>query len=150
MPEIGELIAASNIADEKEKCPFCPDKNLKDCKAKKQNPVMKVVSKPNQLACAPLTQKGNYSYTTAKHHLISAKQCYAKLKRLVRMGSMAKYDINDPPNGIALPTVANNLRYTVGASLRRSTANCRMRRSALWLSASWVRKRRNGMSVITR
>ena len=30
------------------------------------------------------------------------------------MGAVAKYDINDPPNGIALPTVANNLRYSVG------------------------------------
>ena len=116
MTEIAEMVAAANIADEKDKCPFCPDKNLKDCKAKKQEPVAKVVSKPDQLGCSPLSPKGDFSYTSAKHHLISAKQCYAKLKRLVRMGSMAKYDVNDPPNGIPLSTVANNLRYTVGTT----------------------------------
>lgn len=119
MTDIGELIAISNIADDKVKCPFCPDKNLDDCKAKKSEPVTKVKSKPAQLKCTPLTPKGKYSYTTAKHHLISAKQCYAKLKRCVRMGSMAEYDINDPPNGIALPTVANNLRYSVGSAVNK-------------------------------
>jgi hypothetical protein len=117
--EILETVAISNINDKKEKCPFCPNKSLSDCKAKKQEPIKEVVSKPNQLACTPLIPKGDVSYTTAKHHLISAKQCYAKLKRLVRMGSMAKYDINDPPNGIALPTVSNNLRYTVGEGAPR-------------------------------
>ena len=121
MTEIGELIAAENIADDKEKCPFCPNKSLDACKAKKQDPNDKVVSKPNQLACASLSPKPDcpHSYTTAKHHLISAKQCYARLKRCVRMGSMAGYDINDPPNGIPLPTVANNLRYTVGGAHKK-------------------------------
>lgn len=118
MTEIGELVAQSNIKDDKLMCPFCPNKALDDCKAKKQQPNSKVVSKPKQLACTPLVQKGVHSYTTARHHLISAKQCYAKLQRLVRMGSIAKYDINDPPNGIALPTAAHNLRYTVGASIK--------------------------------
>lgn len=117
MTQIGELIAISNIADDKVKCPFCPDKTLDDCKSKEDEKLdLKVVSKPNQLNCPRLSPKGNFDYTTAKHHLISAKQCYAKLKRLVRMGALAKYDINDPPNGIALPTVANNLRYTVGTA----------------------------------
>lgn len=117
--ELNEKIAALNIADKKEKCPFCPNKNLDQCKTKKEEKLdTKVVSKPNQLACSPLVSKGEYQYTTAKHHLISAKQCYAKLKRLVRMGALVKYDINDPPNGIPLPTVANNLRYTVGSSVK--------------------------------
>lgn len=119
MTEIGELVAISNAADQKTKCPFCPNKNIDECKSKKDKIDTKVISKPNQLACTPLVPKGDVSYTTAKHHLISAKQCYAKLKRLVRMGSLAKYDINDPPNGIPLPTVANNLRYTVGTSAPR-------------------------------
>ncbi|MCF6256343.1 MAG: AHH domain-containing protein [Gammaproteobacteria bacterium] len=119
MTDIGELVAVSNIADDKEKCPFCPGKNLDDCKAKKSEPVNKVVSKPSQLNCTRLKPKGDFSYTTAKHHLISAKQCYAKLRRCVRMGSMAGYDINDPPNGIALPTVANNLRYTIGGAVKK-------------------------------
>ena len=30
------------------------------------------------------------------------------------MGSLAKYDINAPANGIPLPTIANDLRFTVG------------------------------------
>lgn len=118
--ELNEKIAALNVADKKEKCPFCPNKNLDQCKTKKEDKLdTKVVSKPNQLACGSLVSKGEYQYTTAKHHLISAKQCYAKLKRLVRMGALVKYDINDPPNGIALPTVANNLRYTVGSSVKQ-------------------------------
>ena len=119
MTQVGEAIAISNIADEDSKCPFCPNKKLSDCKAKKQEPDIKVVSKPAQLACTPLVSKGEHSYTTANHHLISAKQCYAKLKRLVRMGSIAKYDINAPVNGIPLPTVANNLRFTVGDSVKK-------------------------------
>lgn len=119
MSQIGEAIAQSNIADDKTKCPFCQDKNLDDCKAKKNDPVTKVVSKPSQLGCTPLTPKGDFAYTTAKHHLISAKQCYARLRRCVRMGSMAGYDINSPPNGIALPTVANNLRFTVGSAYKK-------------------------------
>jgi hypothetical protein len=119
MTEIGELIATANKSDKKDKCPFCPDKDLDDCKQKKQKPTTKVVSKPNQLACGTLAQKGTHTYTTAKHHLISAKQCYAKIRRLVRMGSMVGYDINDPPNGIALPTVANNLRFTAGKSKQK-------------------------------
>ncbi|TQV76398.1 hypothetical protein FLL45_00065 [Aliikangiella marina] len=120
MTQIGELIAISNIADDKVKCPFCPDKNLDDCKSKEDEKLdLKVKSKPSQLNVTRLSPKGDFDYTTAQHHLISAKQCYAKLKRLVRMGAIAKYDINDPPNGIALPTVANNLRYTVGNSTKK-------------------------------
>lgn len=114
MTEVIEAVAISNVQDDKVKCPFCPNKKLDECKPKKQDPDMKVVSKPSQLACTPLIPKGEYLYTTAKHHLISAKQCYAKLDRVVRMGSMAKYDINAPKNGIPLPTINNDLRYTVG------------------------------------
>lgn len=113
-------VAAANKQDDKFMCPFCTDKKLSDCPAKGEKKVTtKVVSKPKQLACADLNPKGEFDYTTAKHHLISAKQCYAKLRRLVRMGSLAGYDINDPPNGIPLPTVANNLRYSVNASRRK-------------------------------
>jgi hypothetical protein len=117
--EVLELaVAAANAADDDDKCPFCTDKALGACPAKKQEPVKEVVSKPDQLACGRLSPQAScpHSYTTAQHHLISAKQCYAKIKPCVRMGSMAGYDINDPPNGIALPTVANNLLYTVGDS----------------------------------
>ena len=106
---------ALNAADEAsdDKCPFCY-KAPHEFPAKKKSPNTHVVSKPSQLGCADLPVAGPWNHTTAKHHLISAMQCFAKVRRLVRMASMVAYDINDPPNGIALPTVANNITYTVG------------------------------------
>ena len=111
--EVGEL-AEMNKADVKndDNCPFCYKKPHPY--ESKQKPKTTVVSKPKQLGCTSLPVIGGTPYTTAKHHLISAKQCYAKVRRLVRMASSIGYDINDPPNGISLPTVANNIRYTVG------------------------------------
>lgn len=118
--EIGEMVSVSNTKDSPTKCPFCPNKNLDQCKSEEKPNDEEVVSKPSQLKCAKLTASSEYSYTTAAHHLISAKQCYAKLKRLVRMGKMAGYDINAPKNGISLPTISNDLRYTVGNSTKAS------------------------------
>jgi hypothetical protein len=54
---------------------------------------------------------GDLPYTTAQHHLISAMQCYARIRRLVRMGNMVGYDINNPTNGIGLPTTHWTLKY---------------------------------------
>lgn len=68
MTDIGELVAISNINDEKAKCPFCPSKNLDDCKAKKQEPDAEVVSKPDQLGCASITPKVECGFSIAKHH----------------------------------------------------------------------------------
>lgn len=114
MTQIGELAMAGAVDEASDdKCPFCY-KARHDFPSRKAKPTAKVVSKPNQLACAKLAVKGAWNHTTAKHHLISAIQCYAKVRRLVRMASVVKYDINDPPNGVGLPTVANNIRYTVG------------------------------------
>ena len=46
MTVIGEMIKVSNIADEKIKCPFCPNKNLEDCKSKDDDKLdLKVTSK---------------------------------------------------------------------------------------------------------
>jgi len=116
--EILEL-AEMNKADAKndDNCPFCYKKPHPY--VSKQKTETTVVSKPKQLACTPLTVVGGTPYTTARHHLISAKQCYARVKRLVRMASSIGYDINDPPNGISLPTVANNIRYTVGTTVEQ-------------------------------
>jgi hypothetical protein len=113
-----KMIGPSNKADDKENCPFCTDKSLDDCPLeKKPDPDEKVISNPGALGCDKLDSGGcAFDYTTANHHLISAKQCYAKLKRCVRMGQMAGYDINAKPNGIGLPTVANNLTYKVGGA----------------------------------
>ena len=114
MTQLGELVMVG-LADEvnDDKCPFCY-KARHAFPTLQAEPTAKVVSKPGQLACAMLPVGAVWSHTTAKHHLISAMQCYARVRRLVRMASMVKYDINDPPNGLALPTVANNIRYTVG------------------------------------
>jgi len=113
MTQIGEL-ASVNATDEKndDNCPFCYKKWHKFA-TKQANATAKVTSKPKQLDCDVLAVKGNWKHTTARHHLISAIQCYAQVRRLVRMAAMVKYDINDPPNGIGLPTVANNITYTV-------------------------------------
>lgn len=114
MTQIGELAMVGALDEASDdKCPFCYKKRH-DFASRKKKATAKVTSKPNQLACAKLAVKGSWSHTTAKHHLISAIQCYAKVRRLVRMASMVNYDINDPPNGIGLPTVANNIVYTVG------------------------------------
>ncbi len=114
------MVAVSNAKDSPIKCPFCPNKNIDQCKSEEKPNDEEVVSKPAQLNCTKLTAESEFSYTTAAHHLISAKQCYAKLKRLVRMGKMAGYDINAPRNGIPLPTISNDLRYTVGKSKKAS------------------------------
>jgi hypothetical protein len=114
-------MALSNDSDDKEMCPFCTDKSLDDCPMKgRPDETKKVVSDPSALNPGPLsvphTPDSTYEYTMARHHLISAKQCYAKLKRCVRMGQMAGYDINSKPNGIGLPTISNDLRFKVGTS----------------------------------
>lgn len=120
MTQIGEL-ALVNTVDETndDKCPFCYKARHKFPSAKKKAS-SKVTSKPGQLKCPTLVPAGPWPHTTAKHHLISAIQCYAKVRRLVRMATMVGYDINDPPNGIALPTVANNIRYSLrgGAKMK--------------------------------
>lgn len=115
MTEIGEVVAVS-LADKDnydDKCPFCYEAPH-DFQTKKAKPNPVVESIPEQLGCADLPVTGTWIHTTAKHHLISAKQCYAKLRRLVRMASMVEYDINHKNNGIALPTIAKNIKFTVG------------------------------------
>jgi hypothetical protein len=104
--EIGELVAMASAADDPAKCPFC-GKKLHDFPKRKKKPDAKVKSKPKQLACEDVKGGGAGKWTTAKHHLICAKQCYALLKPLVRMASMVGYDVNDKPNGLGLPTFKN-------------------------------------------
>ena len=125
MTEIGELVAALNVLDETsdDKCPFCYKKaHPFKFKANEPNPVVKSV--PKQLGCSVNRRKtGNYPYTTARHHLISALQCFGQLRRLVRMATLVGYDINDPPNGIGLPTTHHSLKYTHGEMAREKYGN---------------------------
>lgn len=107
MPEFGELsnLNQTDKAND-DKCPFCY-KALHEFDDKEAEPDEKVTSKPRSLNCSAVPHAAPGSHTTAQHHLISAKQCYEKVRRLVRMGSMVGYDINAPRNGIGLPTIWN-------------------------------------------
>jgi len=112
MTELGELLsmALSLDAETEKKCPFCgnPPHGFGTDKKKKQSDVVKSI--PKNLGCDSIeggTGKPPLRYTTAAHHLICAKQCYAMVKVLVRMGSLVGYDINSKPNGMPLPTVRN-------------------------------------------
>jgi len=125
MTEVAELVAVaipSMDQDDELKCPFCRKKPIGHDEEKPKEVDDEVVSKPSQLACEnssswggsglPVRRKtGDLPYTIALHHLISAMQCYAQVKPLVRMGKLTGYDINDPPNGIGLPTTHHTLKY---------------------------------------
>ena len=102
-----EAVAVANIADEKadDKCPFCQKKPEGHATDKPKEVNDKVTSVPSSLNVDIGGRKtGDLPYTSAAHHLISAMQCYARIRRLVRMGNMVGYDINAPKNGIGLPT----------------------------------------------
>lgn len=125
MTEVAELISVSLPPaddDEELKCPFCKEKPIGHAKDDPEEADDTVESKPDALGCEnssswggsglPVRRKtGDLPYTIAKHHLISAMQCYAPIKRLVRMGNLAGYDINNPNNGIGLPSTHWTLKY---------------------------------------
>lgn len=122
MTELMELVDLANIDDKTKdlKCPFCQSKPLGHEEGDTKKVSDKVKSVPKDLKCdnasswnkGPIRRKNdNVPYTIAQHHLISAIQCYAKIRRLVRMGNLAEYDINCPENGIGLPTTHYSLKY---------------------------------------
>jgi hypothetical protein len=116
-------MVALNAADEAkdEMCPFCHEEPIghHDEEAEKEVDD-KVVSKPSGLKCNVVRRKdGDLPHTTAAHHAISAMQCYARIRRLVRMGNLAKYDINAPVNGIGLPTTHWRLKYPEGSEKKK-------------------------------
>lgn len=123
MTEVGELVAPGNAADLENKCPFCTKEDVghKNAEDEKNNDTS-VTSKPDGLKCKgdhPGRSDGDLPYTVAQHHLISAMQCYAHVKRLVRMGNMCGYDINAPKNGIGLPTTHWTLTYPEGGTQKK-------------------------------
>ncbi len=121
--ELMEQVNVANIEDiaKDEKCPFCHEKPIGHATDKPKEVNDKVVSIPDNLGCDNTSswhqgketkrEGGDLPYTLAKHHLISAMQCYAKIRRLVRMGNMVGYDINNKNNGIGLPTTHWSLKY---------------------------------------
>ena len=110
--ELAALLADAEKDNKQDKCPICgKDKHAKN-EAKDPNEVPKVVSKPSNLKVKKIKRSdGPLPYTTAAHHLISAKQCYAQITRLVRIGNICEYDINSEANGIGLPTTHYRLLY---------------------------------------
>jgi A nuclease family of the HNH/ENDO VII superfamily with conserved AHH len=115
--ELAEAVGVANAADvaADDKCPFCHKKPKNHATKKPEEVNDKVTSVPKDLGVEVKKRaEGHHPYTTAAHHLISAMQCYAQLRRLVRMGNMAKYDINNPKNGIGLPTTHWTLKYEEG------------------------------------
>lgn len=121
--ELMEQVNAANVEDiaKDEMCPFCQEKPIGHATDKPKEVNDKVTSIPGDLGCDNTSswhegqktkrEGGDLPYTLAKHHLISAMQCYAKIRRLVRMGNMVGYDINNKNNGIGLPTTHWSLTY---------------------------------------
>jgi hypothetical protein len=118
-----EGLERANVIDFFEKdemCPFCYKKPIGHATDKPEEVDDEVTSKPKSLGCdtsswrgnkAPKRESGKLPYTLAQHHLISAMQCYGRIRRLVRMGNMVGYDINNENNGIGLPTTYKDLKY---------------------------------------
>lgn len=123
MTELLELadLALINSQTDETLCPFCQKEPIGHKKGDKKSLSDKVKSIPKELGCDVSSWKdknspkkrteGDLPYTMARHHLISAIQCYAKIKRLVRMGDLANYNINHPKNGIGLPTTVWDMKY---------------------------------------
>jgi len=110
MTEIAELVAAPTVQLSSDKCPFC-NKSPHDYPAKTKDPDLDtIVSKPAQLKCKTISGGGPGKYSTAKHHMIPAIQCFKQVRRLAAMALSVGWDVNDPKNGIPLPTVRN--QYT--------------------------------------
>ncbi len=105
--QVGERAEAlvDYFAEDADGCPFCfmprhDSPTVGDAAAEP------VTSLPAELGCEPLPGAGAGRYATARHHLIPALQCFARVPRLVRMASAVSFDINHHGNGMALPTVA--------------------------------------------
>lgn len=122
--EVGEGVAVPpvDVVDE-DKCPFCNKEPVGHATKKPEDVNDEVKSVPSALKCDASSWRGasgahrssgDRPYTLAQHHLISAIQCYAQVRRLVRMGNMVGYDINNPKNGIGLPTTHWRLKYPQG------------------------------------
>lgn len=121
--ELLEKVANANVADlsKDEQCPFCYERPIGHATDKPDLVDDKVTSIPSNLGCDASSWRdskaekkrttGNLPYTLARHHLISAMQCYARIRRLVRMGNLIGYDINNKENGIGLPTTHWQLKY---------------------------------------
>lgn len=112
MPQMTLLVSTPNQEDSPNKCPFCNKPEHAFPGKEADSPDYTVVSNPNALACSDMSNYDEpYPWAMARHHLISAKQCFARLKRIVRMAKMTAYDINSKPNGIGLPTISSKTTY---------------------------------------
>lgn len=106
MPEIAEPVMVSLPEVTQDKCPICeksphPDRTTQQKKEGKGC----LKSIPANLGCSPIPPLPDVpNYTTAAHHLIPANQCLKPQKRLSQMCDTVGYDVNNPANGLSLPT----------------------------------------------
>ncbi len=122
MQILEEAVNAANAVDasKDDLCPFCHEKPIGHATDTPEAVDDNVVSVPADLGCEIRRRKdGDLPYTTAQHHLISAMQCYARIRQLVRMGNMLGYNINCKENGIGLPTTHYTLTYPDGGGRKK-------------------------------
>ena len=104
-------------------CPICekaphPDRTTEDKKKGKGC----LQSIPKNLGCAPIPQNPILpNYATAAHHLIPANQCLKAFPRLSQMCNIVGYDVNNPSNGIPLPTCGQKSLNAYTATTGKST-----------------------------
>ncbi len=121
MTQINLLVSTPNLSDDRSKCPFCNEDEHPFPGKKEDNPDYSVVSNPGSLGCEDIADyDADYPWAMAKHHLISAKQCFARLNPIIRMAKMTGYDINGKPNGIGLPTISSKVDYPCDDGTRES------------------------------
>jgi hypothetical protein len=116
MTQIGEAAEAlpDFFAGDGELCPCClrprhPSATLREAPAT-------IESRPDRLGIDDLPGSGDGRYTTARHHLVPAKPCWARVDRLARIGAAVGFDINHAGNGEALPAPAASYRGDEGAT----------------------------------
>jgi A nuclease family of the HNH/ENDO VII superfamily with conserved AHH len=100
------------------KCPIC-EKAPHDTTKDKKEDLGELKSIPANLGCTPLVPlpslvAAKLNYTTAAHHLIPARQCLAKFPRLSQMCKAVGYNVNNPQNGMSLPTVGQKEKNVYG------------------------------------
>ncbi|WP_224372324.1 AHH domain-containing protein [Hyalangium versicolor] len=109
--ELNERVNAQMLESSPDTCPFCNKARHELAWEEKGDPDQKIVSRPSSLNCPDLPGSAPGAYGRARHHIVPAIQCFAVVKRFARMALLVGYNINDPKNGISLPTVKNPYQY---------------------------------------
>lgn len=96
------------------KCAIC-GKAQHDRKTEDKEKTGCLESRPANLRCSALTKIPPLpNYTTAAHHLIPANQCLKSKPHLSSICKTVGYDVNNPENGLSLPTVGQKEENVYG------------------------------------